>query len=528
MKNIVKIICCSLAVFLMLIRAEALEPKPFDKQINVGDVLYFEVEDEEFDFSKIKFATNTDGQIISGNQYLKKIITRDACVSGTGTCDKYFTAYCLNGNKKYPEYSYLNTTLSSTLLFKSMVAYQIFNECAASNKCTLFDEVDGYRTVSVNGLDTIDLAMLSDFEQGYNSYTVKITGLVLTLKDPSKGNNGVLTVTAEDLRNNLDIDKYDDVNGTYQVTFFKTDFLKNKYSVKPLLNEEKYNKALWIIEHSYPTLSMEEALSKAGITVNSLRETVESLESTTLNALLDSDERQNKLNELMQNYVYATTQYSIWRTMGEYYEVVGNNKLYLGDSITNNETLNKLYQYYIMDREEYIDYSNNEILRSFTVDYPSNELFATTSTEYIYGPYKIKGDMLYTNTIQVNIKTPKSGVSVVDRAGNIINKINDNGEIYLKVDKKANITSVELDLLAENAYVYRDNRGRLFTSVSELDQIVATGATIVKENVAQSLKLDLNPKTGVEDFTLMFIAIIVAFTLGYAVLSFKREPIKQL
>jgi len=532
-------------MFFCITSINALEPKPFDKELKEGDILYFDVENETFDFSKIEFETNIENKVIKGSSYLRKIVTYDnsSCVTqNTADCTKYYTAYCLDGNKKYPELSYLNNTLTPELLYKTMAAYQIFNECAASKSCTLFDNIDGYKSITVNGYETIDETTLTNFQNddGTTSpapvYNIKIKSLDLLLKDPAKGTSGVLNITSEQLRDQLDNTKYTDENttdseiGYYTISFTKSSFKSNVYNVMAMPTIESYNKALWIIEHSYPTLSLDEALSKAGVTKNELIETVEALESSTLSAITDSTEKEKKSQELLQNYLYATTQYSIWKTIGEYYEVMDGTKYYLGDSITNNATLNKLYQYYTMDRSEYDDYAKNDIPRTFTIINPANELFASTSSEFIYGPYKISGDMIYTGTINVSVTSPTSGVDVIDKAGNKITSIKDGEEIYLKVSKKTNTTNVKLTLTAVDAYVYKsiNDRGRLFQPISNLDQIVAIGAITDKENVVTVVDLVINPKTGVEDISAIFISIIIAFTLGYAVLSFKKEPMKEL
>lgn len=552
MKKINYLLLFVICLFSLTISVNAKEPKVINGTFANNFIGEYTV-DDSFDFSKVSFASSTTGTTITGDSSLKKILsyyTRD-CMDGETGCEgttiDYFTAYCLDGNKKYPLYEtiYNDETISDTDLFKNMVVYEFFEECTASTSCTLLDDIDGYEVVIKDNITTPDETTLTDFANG-DTVTATLSNISIQYKDTSKGVSGFKVISAAQMAAALgttfsdSTPRYDE--SLYSFKFKMSDFSVNKYSVTDLPTTIGYNRALWIIEHSYPNLSLEISLEKAGTSLASVREDVSRLEATTLNAIEDTTLKEAKLTELVQNYVYSVTQYAIWKSVGDYYKMASGTKYYLGDTLTDTtvngvsvslpQSLNILYKYYIMDRDEYTNYANTSTAQNYSVVNPESgkELYSETSDAYIYGPYTITGNMIYTPSINLSVASPTSGVTIIDKAGNTITSIKDGGQLYLKVSKSAKPTKIELNLASTQTLVYTTttSRGSLFNSESKLDQTVATGAEMVKVDVNAKIEILINPKTGVEDFGTILLVALIAFALGYVVLRFKQSPMEQL
>ena len=113
----------------------------------------------------------------------------------------------------------------------------------------------------------------------------------------------------------------------------------------------KYENALWILEHSYPTLDLNETLNAAGVDKDLLKTQIKELQKKASNVTpaenytqaFNSGALENygklgltpfaadqtkanatdaELNELLENYVYSTVQYAIWKVNGK--EGLGN------------------------------------------------------------------------------------------------------------------------------------------------------------------------------------------------------------
>ena len=537
------------------LRVGALEPQTSYNIFPSGYGSDFSIDADVFDFSKIAFDSSTTGTSIVGETSLRKILSyyNVICESGDTECTEgeveYFTAYCLDGNNKYPIYSSIYNDATGFAMtpeekFKAMTVYQFFKECSATSSCTLLDDIDGYEGIEYTNIDTPDSTLLTSFDND-ETVTSSLTDITITLKDPSQGTGGIKVITAAQMATALGVtfsdttSRYDNVK--YSFRFKKSDFNMNHYEMSAMPTTAGYNKALWIIEHSYPTLDLTKALTKAGTTLNAVKTDIETLEATTLAAISDPTAKEAKLNELVQDYVYSITQYAIWRSVGDYFKIVTSNKVTLGDTLVVNgsyavpASLNTLYKYYIQDRSEYENYGTTNLTKSFTVTGPTSgsELYRTTTDAYVYGPYKVTGTTLYTNSINVSISSPTSGVTLIDEPGNPLTQINDGGNIYLKVLKSAKLTKVTLNLATTTGYVFKtptsgDNRGRLFSSESKLDQVVATGGKIEVTSYNTTSEILLNPKTGVENIGTILLVILVAFTLGYVALRFKQDPVKEL
>ena len=527
-------------------------PKVNDSGFNVGDKIDFKVS-EPYDFSLISFSTDSAGKTIQGKSDMKKIYS--------GTLDNHFTAYCMDGNKKYPEYEYLADNLTSSQLIKYMTIFEILKECNTKESCTLFDNVQGITGYDISNIDEASSEMLTKFDND-ETVTMTLSSIAFATTDGS-----AIYYNANDLGTALSIA----VNsGKISVNFKKSDFLVNHYTASTMPDTIGYKKALWIIEHSYPTLELEEFLNYAGVDIDALMkellkalrdkypnsESVSVSASTINKSFFDRTmtiipNSTSDVNINLEDYVYGTIQYAIWQVIGDYYELDGTNKLHLGTTLNGSEELNKLYNYLIKDRESYID---DEYTANLYLEIPENESYKSESNAEYYGPYKIKSKMLITNwnSLTATLTTPKSGVTLVNKdlesisSSDIINNSTgeilsttyqlsadenkDYAEFYIKIDNSAKDTTAINIKLNGTGKVYNtdSNRGRLFYSESALDQVVAASARIVDVTATNEVKLEFNAKTGDFAFGTILLALLGAFTVGYLALRFKGDPISNI
>ncbi len=555
MKN-TKYLSFTLFCFLFLMTISyAIEANAYPDNINNEDTFDFlvEVDDEStqqvnevFNFSSIVFNSSSTGITIPGQIEFKKIYTTytPTCPTSNPGCtatETSFTAYCFDGNKKYPEYNilYLNNkdgdTTKKNELFSISAVYQVFKLCQASSTCHIFDDLTGYKSIlyknadNTNSIDQPDAATLAAFDTGTTSVDASISSFTLFLKDSSLGTNGLITYTASDLATAIYGDSASShiTNNKLVVSFARDDFAYNKYSPTAMPSTLQYNKALWIVEHSYPILSLSQVLKKAGVNEATLYSEVSSL-----SGIANDDDNHDSLTAQVENYVYATTQYAIWKVIGEYYEVIASNKYYLGDSLIGSSQLNILYKYLIADHGVTSSYSTDTVQTTLHVTKPETELYKTLTNAYMYGPYKVTTDALYVGTINLALSQDVTGVTITDASGNTITSLAADGEeFYILVQKTAKNVDITVNLTSTNTtYVFSNsgNRGKIFLSESDLDQILGTGGSISTTNGTGSTTLSFNPKTGVEDIGTIFLVALIAFTLGYVVLRFKQNPIEEL
>lgn len=546
----------------------------------------YAVVDESFDFSKIKFTSASGGADIAGHNIMKKIIlTANPVTTGTNLDsaigDSWFTAYCLDGNSKFPEYNTISfkdyNSASKELKLYFNILFTLYND---KELYDVFKTVKGYEpngsipiTYTINDGLTVEDAM--NKLEANEEVKVKVQSI-------SYGNlvtGDTKTITAADLAK-------DESATDYEVTIKAVDTLFSNYSAKGTV---EYNHALWIIEHSYPTLSIKESLELAGAdyykaladillingairsdddadngkddystTVMSLTalgscsDTYKPLIAAGLNKAIEKDSSLSfdgktsfaadgsdvtnavcedaikKYSDQVnfENYIYSTVQYAIWKANGG----ADINGKKLGDTLKGSAQLNILYQYLIKDRSEYKNYSKFEFSNTVGLSKPvSGKEIANESKEaYTYGPYSVSHSLVSIGTINVSVVNNIKGVSIVDKDGNVISEVKAGEKFYIRCNKADKIANVSIKLSSDNAKTYypSSNRGRIYYANSPLLQNVVSGGKIVNVNVEQSFELIYNPKTGVENIAIIFVIALIAFSLGYLALSYKNKAVE--
>lgn len=334
-------------------------------------------------------------------------------------------------------------------------------------------------------------------------------------------NNTPRVFTAAEITGDTSATKID-VSVTPKNVFF------DKYN--DAVNDAKYNHALWIAEHSYPTLSLDDALILAGINKNELVAEVK--------GLFNDENYTDDWTKMTENYVYFVTQYAIWKSVGMQFDskTLGNDIVpETGTASVTN--LDKLYKYYNQDREEYTNYNQKEFTKEITINKPGDDQKPTESGDYyIYGPYSLKYGFISSDDVLVTIEDEdKTGKSITDKDGNEKSGNIASGEdFYIKVKKSAKISGVKIKAATAHAYTFEPNlssgtsyRADIYAGVNPLLRSIVGGGTYVNlGSVSQPMDVVFNPKTGVENVAIVFVITLIAFSLGYLVLNYKNKPVE--
>lgn len=480
-----------------------------------GDSLYADV-DTEFDYSRISFSTlPTSGTNIVGKTDMKKIMLAST-FTGSGLDSNWFSAYCLDGKKKYPIYGYAQGTYTTDAeRIEAAVMSALFNHSNSTGlMANLFLTASGYELVDVNYIDPTPgdvTAFLADTE-----ITVEITDIVYTrVADPLNP----LTITAAELLT---------AAGQTGTTFpLAVRFSNVQYDVYRAINMPEditYNFALWIIEHSYPTLDIQTALEDAGADYATLLTEIEALHSGTTYTAAE-------LDELAENYVYSTVQYAIWKAADGIEYTSGSVTYELGNNLIGSTQLNRLYQYLTKVRGIYATYGSQAFTNTLELVKPEEgkEINSENSTLIQYGPYHIAGSMLSIGDATLSLQgVTNDDIQIVDRLGNEITTVRAEEEFYISVVKTANIADATLRVSTDNGIVFNPatNRGRIYYPNYVLEQNVASGGRTVIVTATQNFDLIYNPKTGVQDVAMVLLITLVSFTLGYLVLRTKDKSLQ--
>lgn len=549
-----KILFTVLALFVFLsvtskvnasVAAKAIES---EAAVMVGktDKLYAITDTPFASYSKINFSVDgSETDTIVGKSSMNKIILSVSPEFGTSvfglTPDKvlgdyWFTAYCLDGSLSYPNFSlynynpklYLslnNESIPATKKIATLAALGMYNNSEFHNA---LNSVIGYKYMDLSGTGSPDDKYIDyTFEDGTLTTAEgaeakaqellgkfitgeKITVVVKSLTfRPFDGDD--VTKTIADLTG-------DASKTTYTLTFDAKDVFYDLYT-STALTADKYDHALWIIEHTYPSLSLKDALTAAGANYDLLLQEIKALETGK------TDE---EIAALAEEYVYATIQYAIWKANGLDFE--GKK---LGDSIkTEGQTqLNTLYKYLIQDRSEYSGYSERSYTKSLTFD-KSAEKVEDKKDYYLYGPYTINDSdgtnkMMSVSDINVEItNSDKTGISIVDESGKVLTSVASGQAFYIKCTKAGKIANVSLKYSATGQGFVRSetNKGKVYYANFPFAQNLLTGGKIETITAEGNEELIYNPKTGVENIAVIFVITLVAFSLGYLVLSYKNQP----
>ena len=310
----------------------------------------------------------------------------------------------------------------------------------------------------------------------------------------------------------------------YEIELQRDNIVFNRYVTTNMDSSKNYNWALWIIEHSYPTLTLDRLFEDVNVSRDQLEQ-----EIVTLANISGNDK--NEVEEYLENYVYATIQYAIWHVTGSKI-----NGITLGNELIGSGELNKIYQYFILDRG-YTNYGSEDFKTELNVNKPSvkGEIAEENSTSVKYGPYSITSKMISVGDINLGT-AGEEGVSIVGTDGEEISSVKVDEKFYILVNKDSKISDITISAATDNGYnfVPASNRGRVYYAHDPLTQTVGTGGIIKKVNASTSFKIATktetekidNPKTGISSIATVFILSLILFSLVYLLISYKNKPVE--
>ena len=511
-----------------------------------------------FDFSKIKFTTTTGTE--NGKSNLRKIIIGSLNASAGKATEEttdeaklnkaltnWFTAYCLDGTKRYPE----NGMYSVKMYVQGYALYETYKHYILNENGIPTGVNPNYdaekaatgRTLMVKSI--VKAAAINDpnFAQyydrsGYNNFeniefTINDNELTVgemtfenveekVLWNMKYGNalsySFPVTITKIKI-SNTDTLANEEISMNYNLTVKPIDVIFDKYIVNDSTNKvgaAEYTKALWIIEHTYPSLSLSDALSLVYADYDTLKGQIAEIYGLT-------DEKE--ITVATENAVYGTIQYAIWTVAKTTHDGV----IYTG--VQNSTELNKLFEYLVQDREIPSDYATGmSFTNKLTVNTPDEgkELYSKTNDIYTYGPFSATYNSLAGTNITATITTEGTdGGKIVDKDGNEITEVEPGQQFFVQLPKNAKLGNVSISLGATITKFVPDGlRGRIYQPIFTLGQNVMSGGSIETSDINTSFDIVINAKTGVEDVAVLLIVTLVAFSLGYLVLSYKTKPVE--
>ena len=281
----------------------------------------------------------------------------------------------------------------------------------------------------------------------------------------------------------------------------------NEFTTQLFSNDIEHNKMLWVLEHSYPSVSVDEVLKNVGSSLAELKSEIAQRYPSA------SDE---ELEEKATMAVYTTTQYAIWYHSGV---VVAEGNLGDGTPVTftlGNEMLDgydstkALYTYLTMDREEYENYNNRSsgsgtsalaIQKDFTKPVDNS-----TGDGFLYGPYTVIGQqdengiVVSGGDMTVSFQnTNITSAQVQDADGTPLDTVRLYQEFYINVvPADRNYYSLNFTVNADEAlYVEAGNRGRQYLSSTPGLQTLGSGTTPVTHaaSVQDTESVDTRPQS---------------------------------
>lgn len=232
-----------------------------------------------------------------------------------------------------------------------------------------------------------------------------------------------------------------------------------------------YDKMLWVIEHSYPAISMSTMMHDAGADYDRLYTEIAASQGGLSSAELD---------ELVETIVYATIQEAVWHHQPA--KVNDDPERFIGAKlIQGHQDTKLLYEYLTQERDEYTNYRSKVFGDSILIEHPADLTPAQNGAGYIYGPFSIASDMLSAGTVAVSVEAKGVNASVTDSSGTTLNAVRSGQEFYVRTDARPDKV-VTLKVKTTDALTLTGaDRGRMYVhadaqQAAEL-QPVGTGGT---------------------------------------------------
>ena len=519
-----------------------------------------------FDFSKMQFK-DASGNTIDGKNNLRKIVIGTQKSFTNATVDdqtspeaylsaylsNWFTAYCLDSSVDYPYYGvFANSIFWESVdndnwsdAVREIVRIAVMNQdqfkpMHDSAKTNYNEDVYFVETVYYTAADTegnrdeLKTSVAQSFVEGLlngnsnteNSVTINIVGVRLA----DYSGHFYTYVSNDAAATDLGVSGYgyltsNHENASVPVTVKLTDVAFHNY----IANDGKTvnNHALWIVEHSYPTMNIADTLALAGVDATKLDTQIATLYAGEISGGASAE-------VIKENLVFGTVQYAVWYAIGSKVEDYTLGNTMVTKVGTEDFELNKLYNYLVQDRTEYNGYSNAGYYSDkITITAPSKELAETKDGYYYYGPFSASYTAVVDSGTKMQVvvtNSDKTGIDIVDSNYNVITELDKGQQYFVRVSTKANVGNVnyKITLNGIKTFIPASNRARVYYSEQGLSilQNAMSGGKATTANIQGEFSVVTNAKTGVENIALLLMVTLVAFTLGYVVLSYKSKPMQ--
>ena len=232
-----------------------------------------------------------------------------------------------------------------------------------------------------------------------------------------------------------------------------------------------YDKMLWVIEHSYPAISMSTMMHDAGADYDRLYTEIAASQGGLSSAELD---------ELVETIVYATIQEAVWHHQPA--KVNDDPERFIGAKlIQGHQDTKLLYEYLTRERDEYDGYRNKVFGTNIAIEHPADLTPVQNGAGYIYGPFSVSSDMLSAGMIEMSVDADGVNAGVTDSDGTVLGVVRAGQEFFVRTDARPD-AALTLKARTNNALTLtRSDRGRMYVhaeaeQAAEL-QPVGTGGT---------------------------------------------------
>ena len=574
-KKILIAICTLFAVCTMFIgmnKVSATIPAQAPQDVpQENSTKFYAILDEAFQYGNY---INFDGTM--ANKDMRKIIlTADSTIDPTKLTDdtnkgKWFSVYCLDGSLKFPSFSFTNAAnLSEDAVgVQYLIMMALFNDEKLLDKdsglYSLYEKANGY----IYG-PKIEYTLPENETEATFVQKVK-AGTKMTINVKSLTYSKTMDETEKVVITAAELSKTPDAT-EYAVEIDKNNLMFDKYT-STVMSGDNYAHALWILEHSYPTFGLKESLEMAGVNYNqTIAELLDVVNNTTVanetkneldnltactakqelatkygvteaevtTAFCENKIKEFETNSKIEDFVYSTVQYAIWKVNGgtasggdlignvlKTHKLDGEGKVD-ASTVKDMNTLNALYQYLIKVRPEHQGYLNFQFDTTLKLNKPAanKEMFKETDTHYIYGPYTVDYNMISIKDVTVAFEGAHDGAELVDEAGNAISNVQPNQKFFIKAQKDKKVTTLKIKLLTKNAITFEQSadRGRIYYSYYPLSQNVVSGGKYISKDVEKTIDIVFNPKTGDSNIALLFVITLIGFSIGYVALIMKNN-----
>ena len=343
------------------------------------------------------------------------------------TDQQQFTAYCLDMNRHYP--AAISDTGEQALYVRDTDALLALFVQTLKND------------TAANGSDPASSALFGDLMTAHGDITafsfLAATVLDQAMLDAFNANERIeFLIHGAQFADGYELTRDNGhwIYGFWRKTMAQTDnFITTAWP-----SGAAYDKMLWVVEHSYPAISMDAMMHDAGADYDRLYTEIAASQGGLSSAELD---------ELVETIVYATIQEAVWHHQPA--KVNDDPERFFGDSIS--------------------------------IEHPADLTPAQNGAGYIYGPFSVSSDMLSAGTIELSIDAGGVNASVTDSAGTALSVVRAGQEYYVRTDARPSDALTLKAKTTDALTLTRSDRGRMYVhadaqQAAEL-QPVGTGGT---------------------------------------------------